>query len=263
MNNDLIIREVGDFLSSDEWWNEITEFKTTNCVLFMNDVEDPPNNKEFLCFKTFLHIITNMIDCDLCNKLNIDSDNLEKILYDGFASGNHQAKVIVETLKKTTDFLTFREDMIKFNQDANDEMDEMIEELAKDEDFDEVDDNLLEKSIGRIIETSQNQTVLSNSQKLCIEMEKKLSVPVHEPPSTKKSKNPKQQQQQVFQPKEPLQSLGKLGPLNIRNEMIKRNNNKCGQGHVAFGIVKPSVIRSPHNNNPKKNSKYVLPPLSL
>ena len=260
MSSDFILK-IADFLSSDEWWNEITEYKETNCVLFMNDLEDTPNHKEFLCFKTFLHIITNLIDVHLCQQLGIDSDKLEQIIYDSYLQGNHKAKVIVETLQKTTDFLSFREDMVRRNKESNDEMDEMIEELAQDDKFDDLDDNALEKSLGRIVENSQNQSIFANSQKYRIEMEKKLSVPVHEPsPNFSKSIGA----QTIFQPKEPhspkqKQIFGQLGPLHVRTELIKRNTNKPTN---QMPILKPSVIRSPHI--PKlKNTKCVLPPLSV
>ena len=265
MEKNSLIEKIGEFISSSEWWNEILEFKTTNCVIFTNDVEDPPNQKEFLCYKSYLHIVINLIDYCLCEKLGIDSDEFEKIMFESYEEGNHQAKIIIETLEKATNFENFREEMIRENEEADDEMDDMIQELAQNEEFDELNNEFLEKSIGRIVETTQNQTITAQAQKKCMEIEMKLNIAAPE-------KKENEQQEQVFSPHEPEEQaniIGKLGPLRPlgRTEFIKRNNtagnhpNRMMQAHSP-GIIKPVMLKN-NKMNRIKTGKVVLPPLSV
>lgn len=146
------IDEIADFLSDETWWNPILEFKINNCVLFSNGKN--MKIQELVCFRAYLHVLYGVIEYELCKKLKITPDEFDNIVYNAYIQENYRAKIILETLKKATDFEEFRRDMIRHNDEMEEEMNEMIEQFACEKDIENLDVDMLSESMNDIIQKS-------------------------------------------------------------------------------------------------------------
>lgn len=272
MGEEELLKKISKYLASDEWWSPIFDFKTTNCVLFKEG--ENASTQEYMCYKSFLHTITNLVDCQLCNKLDISADEFEELIYNSYKQKNATAKLIVRTLQNILDFTQFREEMIKENEEAEDEMDEMIEELANNSDIDDMNEEELVDSVGSIVEKVQTESVMNKSKQNALEMERNVATEAAKPrePLTLEE-NYQQYEQQIIKddpfnkpllpvprvsdsrrppphtPNQPLPGLGRQFPIPNKRVL---SPSPC--------LIKPQL---PKNTGLRmKSAGVALPPLS-
>lgn len=273
MEEEEILKKISKYLASDEWWSPIFDFKTTNCVLF-SDSENP-STQEYMCYKSFLHTVSNLIDCQLCNKLEISSDEFEDILYNSYKQKNATAKLIIRTLQNILDFTSFREEMIKENAEAEDEMDEMIEELANNSDIDQMDEEELVDSVGSIVEKAQTETIITKSKQNAMEMEQNVIKEAAKPkePLTLEENFAQYQQQIKDDPfNKPLLPAQRIGPANESRRAAHTANQPLPQLGRPMAVPNKRVMspspclikpQLPKNNCLRmKTAATALPPLS-
>ena len=121
MSEEEIIDQIADFLSSDEWWDPILDFKAEKCVFFHRT--ENPTFEDFEYYSQFQQLIIELIDSKMCISLALTHDKFENIVFNQYDKESFRAKTIVETLRKTLDFEKFREDMIRFNEEDEEEED--------------------------------------------------------------------------------------------------------------------------------------------
>ena len=144
MSEEEIIDQIADFLSSDEWWDPILDFKAEKCIYFHNS--DNPTFEDFEYYSQFKQLIVDLIDSKMCISLALTHDKFENIVFSQYEKESFRAKTIIETLKKTLDFEKFRQDMIRFNEeDEEEEEEEYIESNENNELIKEIEKNKKEQ----------------------------------------------------------------------------------------------------------------------
>lgn len=111
-SNEDIIRKAASFFASEEWWKPVLNFLATKCKCFRTDV---PTHQEFEVYLEFISFLSNLIDKDLCENIQITQTAFENVMFSMYDDENTSAKVIVETLKNAADFSVFRSQMLQNN----------------------------------------------------------------------------------------------------------------------------------------------------
>jgi hypothetical protein len=112
MSDAVLLRQAGLFFASEKWWRPILSFVFTNCSAFY---ADNPTHDEFVIHQSFIALVTDLVDNEFCRKSHITPLAFENVMFSSQESGDPQAKIMVDTMEKATDFLEFRSQMISCN----------------------------------------------------------------------------------------------------------------------------------------------------
>ncbi|EAX91810.1 hypothetical protein TVAG_459340 [Trichomonas vaginalis G3] len=122
--SDFILSSMLEFLASDSWWSNILDFMLSKCEPFQK--HDTISIKEFIVYQEYLSFLERLLYNDFCNQFSLEPRELEETIANELLSSNKMALQIQEQLLRSTDFITFREDMIAHNERIEQEVNSIM-----------------------------------------------------------------------------------------------------------------------------------------
>ena len=109
----LILAKVSQFMCSEKWWQPIVSFMYHNCTNFLETGFTFENYNIFLQFRD---MIESLIDKDMCESIKVSPDLFEQVLNAATKRYDLQGLVIIDLLRKATDFQEFHSQMVTMNK---------------------------------------------------------------------------------------------------------------------------------------------------
>ncbi|EAY12401.1 hypothetical protein TVAG_445120 [Trichomonas vaginalis G3] len=124
MNDEEFIDFVADFLSSDDWVVPTIDFMMSNCSSFN---ESSYNSlEEYKIYLQYTDLLENIITNTLCTDIGVSFEEFQSKIISNYDLQNYRAKTITESISKSLDFSKFKEDMLRYKEDLEEE-EEIIE----------------------------------------------------------------------------------------------------------------------------------------
>ena len=137
MDDDVIVSRAAEIFASELWWKPIMGFLVTNCMKFTGKNF---TNEEHDCFLQFRKLFTELFDHYISKKIGVKTNALEQAFANALASGNMQAKNILDMLQNFADFVFFRAEMIRvghrIEEDTANKMIDVHEHLRQGQEVD-------------------------------------------------------------------------------------------------------------------------------
>jgi hypothetical protein len=112
MSNTDILRRACRFFASERWWRPVLTFIFTKSSAFF---AEHPTHEEYAIFRTFLNMVTDLVDSEFCAKEKIPPASFENVMFALHEERDPRALIIMDTIEKATNFIEFRSQMITRN----------------------------------------------------------------------------------------------------------------------------------------------------
>lgn len=195
MSNEQVLFKTCAFIASEKWWKPIISFMYTNNDVFKPQENEPSSSTSFshaqyAKFIEFSNLALDLIDNYLCATIGIPQPMFENILVSTYEDGNVQSRVVIDTLKKTINFLDFCHEMRKCCARIDILINEAIIELTTSSKYkvDLNDGDAIAKAVTEITQAKIDQEIIELVDKGCRQMCGLLNI--DSPNSTPNRKRP-------------------------------------------------------------------------
>jgi hypothetical protein len=142
-----------------------------------------PTHDEHRIFEEFLSLVEDLIDRELCEKLNVPPKAFENVMFSLFESRNLHALVVLSTVERATDFFEFRAEMIQNNVRLEATIAQSIAEFANSHP-EIADPDQVAAAVTNIVQARQDEDINELVDMSCTRMRSLLPI---EDPSIKRS----------------------------------------------------------------------------
>ena len=114
MNDErLILTKIAQFMCTEKWWQPLVSFMYHNCSNFNENIYSFENYNFFIQFRD---LVESIIDKDMCESIKVTPDVFEQVLNAATKRYDLQGLVIIDLLRKATDFQEFHAQMVSMNK---------------------------------------------------------------------------------------------------------------------------------------------------
>jgi hypothetical protein len=217
MDEGEVVSRAVAVMASDIWWRPILGFIITNCSKFSGlDF----TNEEHDCFIAFRKLFSELFDSYLAGQIGVKGSKLEAALAKALKCSEPRATIAMGILKKYSDFVFFRDEMIKMAEKVNQETANRILEIR-----DAAEGENSTKDVVAWLEEGEKAFLERETHERVWEMEEELRVACEDSRITKEA---------VQKPKVKA-TLSQSQGLTIRGAQVIRSSSR-GQ------ILKPNVL---------------------